>query len=141
MRLYGVIQALRAGRMPDNAQLDQTLQYFVTKSPIDISKLSPEGKKLVEDVRAILETVSVPSTHFVIAPLTPASLAFNSKKRTRMKSSNSSSTTHPLNNSAIGLSSIPRPLFPTMALYRAKTTQRGIANRLFNTCARSLNSS
>lgn len=56
MRLYGVIQAFRAGRMPDNAQIDQTLQYFIKKSPVDVSKLSPEGQKLVEDVRAILET-------------------------------------------------------------------------------------
>jgi len=58
MRLYGVIQAFRAGRMPDNAQIDQTLRYFIGHSPVDINQLSPEGKKLVDDVRAILETVS-----------------------------------------------------------------------------------
>ncbi|CAG8625632.1 17243_t:CDS:10, partial [Acaulospora colombiana] len=56
MRLYGVIQAFRRGRMPDNAQIDQTLNYFIKTSPIDISKLSPEGQKLVVDVRSILET-------------------------------------------------------------------------------------
>ncbi|KAG8824097.1 hypothetical protein FRC19_002552 [Serendipita sp. 401] len=56
MRLYGVIQAFRAGRMPDNAQIDQTLRYFINTSPVDLSKLSPEGQKLVQDVRAILET-------------------------------------------------------------------------------------
>jgi hypothetical protein len=56
MRLYGVIQAFRAGRMPDNAQIDQSLKYFIEHSPIDINRLSPEGKKLVEDVRGILST-------------------------------------------------------------------------------------
>ena len=56
MRLYGVIQAFRAGRMPDNTQIDQTLKYFIEHSPIDIDKLSPEGQKLIEDVRGILGT-------------------------------------------------------------------------------------
>ena len=56
MRLYGVIQAFRAGRMPDNAQIDQTLKYFIEHSPVDVNRLSPEGKKLVDDVRAILAT-------------------------------------------------------------------------------------
>jgi hypothetical protein len=63
MRLYGVIQAFRRGRMPDNAQIDETLKYFITTSPIDINKLSPEGQKLVTDVRSILETVSARSFH------------------------------------------------------------------------------
>ncbi|PVF96377.1 hypothetical protein CPB86DRAFT_874940 [Serendipita vermifera] len=57
MRLYGVIEAFRRGRMPDNAQIDQTLNYFIKNSPVDISKLSPEGQKLVVDVRSILETI------------------------------------------------------------------------------------
>jgi len=56
MRLYGVIQAFRAGRMPDNTQIDNTLKYFIEHSPVDLDKLSPEGRKLVEDVRAILTT-------------------------------------------------------------------------------------
>jgi hypothetical protein len=59
MRMYGVIQAFRNGRMPDNAQIDETLKYFIANSPVEISKLSPEGTKLIEDIRAILETSRV----------------------------------------------------------------------------------
>ena len=56
MRLYGVIQAFRLGRMPDNQQIDQTLKYVINNSPIDESKLSAEGKELTQDVRDIIET-------------------------------------------------------------------------------------
>lgn len=45
--------------MPDNAQIDETLKYFIANSPVDLSKLSPEGTKLIEDIRAILETASL----------------------------------------------------------------------------------
>jgi hypothetical protein len=33
--------------MPDNKQIDETLQYFLDHSIIDTSKLSSEGKRLV----------------------------------------------------------------------------------------------
>ena len=56
MRLYGVIEAFRSGRMPDNAQIDETLVYLNKHSPIDVTKLSPEGQKLVSDSRDIIET-------------------------------------------------------------------------------------
>lgn len=56
MRLYGVIEAFRAGKMPDNAQIDETLQYVRDHSPVDVSKLSPEGQKLISDSRDIIET-------------------------------------------------------------------------------------
>ena len=56
MRLYGVIQAFRLGRMPSNEQIDQTLKYVVNNSPIDESKLSSEGRELTQDVRDIIET-------------------------------------------------------------------------------------
>lgn len=68
MRLYGVIQAFRAGRMPDNAQIDQTLQYFINSSPVDLNKLSPDGRKLIDDIRAILETVRV---YLLLVPMVP----------------------------------------------------------------------
>ncbi|KAH7919183.1 hypothetical protein BV22DRAFT_1108163 [Leucogyrophana mollusca] len=56
IRLYGVIEAFRQGRMPDNAQIDETLTYFADKSPVDLDKLSPEGRKLIQDSRDIIET-------------------------------------------------------------------------------------
>jgi len=56
LRFYGVIEAFRQGRMPDNKQIDDTLQYLKTTSPVDIDKLSPEGRTLVQDVRDIIET-------------------------------------------------------------------------------------
>ena len=62
MRLYGVIQAFRSGRMPTNAQIDETLSYVRDHPPVDVSKLSPEGRKLTEDARDIIETVRSHST-------------------------------------------------------------------------------
>lgn len=56
IRFYGVIEAFRQGRMPDNKQIDETLQYLKTTSPVDIDKLSPDGRTLIQDVRDIIET-------------------------------------------------------------------------------------
>ncbi|EJD40905.1 hypothetical protein AURDEDRAFT_153456 [Auricularia subglabra TFB-10046 SS5] len=56
MKFYGVIQAFRNGRMPTNAQIDETLSYVRDHPPIDVNKLSPEGRKLTEDTRDIIET-------------------------------------------------------------------------------------
>ncbi|KAG8738026.1 hypothetical protein FRC10_007389 [Ceratobasidium sp. 414] len=56
MRLYGVIEAFRQGRLPDNQQIDETLKYVNTHSPVDTNALSPEGKKLVQDTRDVIET-------------------------------------------------------------------------------------
>ncbi|KAF8508553.1 hypothetical protein JB92DRAFT_2792778 [Gautieria morchelliformis] len=56
LRFYSVIQALRAGRLPDNAQIDQTLQYVAEHPPVDLSKLSPAGQQLVNDTKDIIET-------------------------------------------------------------------------------------
>ena len=44
--------------MPDNQQIDETLAYVRDNSPIDVNQLSPEGKKLIQDIRDIVETVS-----------------------------------------------------------------------------------
>lgn len=42
--------------MPDNKQIDDTLQYLKTTSPVDIEQLSPDGKVLIQDLRDIIET-------------------------------------------------------------------------------------
>ncbi|RXW16225.1 hypothetical protein EST38_g9633 [Candolleomyces aberdarensis] len=56
LKFYGVIQAFHKGRLPSNAQIQETLTYVIDHSPVDVSKLSPEGKKLVQDVRGIIDT-------------------------------------------------------------------------------------
>ncbi|KAJ9126120.1 hypothetical protein QFC24_002393 [Naganishia onofrii] len=56
LKLYGIIQALGDGRMPDNTQINQALDFAINHSPVSLNKLSPDGKLLVEDVRDILET-------------------------------------------------------------------------------------
>lgn len=57
MKLYGVIQAFRRGRLPQNSQIDQALRYLEGHSPVNLNKLSPEGRKLVDDCRGIIETM------------------------------------------------------------------------------------
>ena len=70
MRLYGIIQAFRRGRMPDNHQIDSAFTYLDSNPPIDVNKLSPEGRKLVDDVRQLLEVVSgTPSLPPRLSPL------------------------------------------------------------------------
>ncbi|GAA5960221.1 hypothetical protein JCM21900_000554 [Sporobolomyces salmonicolor] len=56
LKLYGVVEAFRQGKMPSNEQCVQTLDYVIDHSPIDESKLSRDGKKLVEDFRDIIRT-------------------------------------------------------------------------------------
>ncbi|KAI0028014.1 hypothetical protein K488DRAFT_90191 [Vararia minispora EC-137] len=56
MRLYGVVEAFRQGRMPDNAQIDRTLKFVLEHSPVDEAKLSSDGRKLVQDSRDVIET-------------------------------------------------------------------------------------
>ncbi|KIM80519.1 hypothetical protein PILCRDRAFT_822241, partial [Piloderma croceum F 1598] len=53
IRFYGVIEAFR---MPDNMQIDETLLYVKDTSPVEIEKLSPDGRKLIQDARDIVET-------------------------------------------------------------------------------------
>jgi hypothetical protein len=54
--LYGVIEAFRQGRMPDNKQIEETLLYVQDTSPVDVDKLSQEGQKLIQDSCDIIET-------------------------------------------------------------------------------------
>ncbi|WVO22981.1 uncharacterized protein IAS62_004325 [Cryptococcus decagattii] len=57
MKLYGAIQAFRDGRMPDNEQIGSVLEYAIAHSPVDLQKLSPEGRVLIDDFRDTLETL------------------------------------------------------------------------------------
>ncbi|WWD18999.1 hypothetical protein CI109_103456 [Kwoniella shandongensis] len=57
MKLWGVIEAFRDGRLPDNHQIDKALEYAVGHSPVELNKLSPEGRVLVDDFRDIIETL------------------------------------------------------------------------------------
>lgn len=45
--------------MPDNSQIDKALTYARDNSPVDVSKLSPAGQKLVQDFRDVIETARV----------------------------------------------------------------------------------
>ncbi|GAA5972551.1 hypothetical protein JCM8115_000263 [Rhodotorula mucilaginosa] len=57
LKLYGVIQAFREGKTPNNKQCLETLDYIVDHSPIDERKLSKDGRTLVEDSRDIIRTI------------------------------------------------------------------------------------
>lgn len=37
--------------MPDNKQIDKALDYAIEHSPVDLKKLSPEGRTLIDDTR------------------------------------------------------------------------------------------
>ncbi|KAI0043796.1 hypothetical protein FA95DRAFT_1498062 [Auriscalpium vulgare] len=56
MRFYGVIEAFRQGKYPSNQQIDQTLKHVLSSRPVDEAKLSPDGRKLIQDTRDIIET-------------------------------------------------------------------------------------
>lgn len=56
MRFYGVIEAFRAGKLPDNQQIDETLRYVNSHSLVKVDELSPDGQKLISDSRDIIET-------------------------------------------------------------------------------------
>ncbi|KAN0107712.1 Protein of unknown function (DUF4449) domain containing protein [Russula decolorans] len=59
LRFYGVIQAFRQGRYPSNDQIDSSLRYVLERSPVDQDQLSPEGRKLIQDCRDIIETARI----------------------------------------------------------------------------------
>ncbi|KAF9444701.1 hypothetical protein P691DRAFT_763168 [Macrolepiota fuliginosa MF-IS2] len=56
IRLYGIIEAFRKGRLPTNVQIDNGLKYIHNNSPVDVDLLSPEGRRLVHDTRDIIDT-------------------------------------------------------------------------------------
>jgi hypothetical protein len=45
--------------MPSNAQIDETLQYVLANSPVNVDALSPAGRKMIQDTRDIIETARV----------------------------------------------------------------------------------
>lgn len=51
---YGVIRAFQNNRYPDNKQIDEALVFAQKNSPVDLSKLSGDGKNLVNDIRDII---------------------------------------------------------------------------------------
>ncbi|KEI39762.1 uncharacterized protein L969DRAFT_17670 [Mixia osmundae IAM 14324] len=57
MKFYGVISALGEGKYPSNKQIDQILRYTLENSPIDQSKLSSDGKLLINDTQKIIDTL------------------------------------------------------------------------------------
>ncbi|TFK83404.1 hypothetical protein K466DRAFT_665853 [Polyporus arcularius HHB13444] len=56
LRFYGVLKAFTESRMPSNEQIDRALNHVLQHSPVDTSELSPDGKRLIEDTRDIIET-------------------------------------------------------------------------------------
>lgn len=54
LKLYGVVEAFRQGKMPNNEQCVRALDYALGHSPVTESKLSKDGKELVEDFRDII---------------------------------------------------------------------------------------
>lgn len=54
---YGVIQAFKEGRMPDNQQIFDALTYAERNSPVDTSKLSKDGQVLIQDARDIIASL------------------------------------------------------------------------------------
>ena len=44
-------------RLPDNKQIDEALSYAEEHSFVDLKKLSPEGRVLIDDTRDIIETL------------------------------------------------------------------------------------
>ncbi|KAI0674595.1 hypothetical protein C8Q78DRAFT_1117563 [Trametes maxima] len=56
LRFYGVIKAFSESRMPSNDQIDRFLNYVIQHSPVDVEDLSPDGQRLIQDSRDIIET-------------------------------------------------------------------------------------
>ncbi|KAG2365736.1 hypothetical protein BDR07DRAFT_1480985 [Suillus spraguei] len=59
INFYGMMEAFFQGSMPDNHQIDETLQYLLKTSSSDENKLSPDGRKLIQDACEIIETAHV----------------------------------------------------------------------------------
>ncbi|KAL7283990.1 hypothetical protein ACG7TL_001263 [Trametes sanguinea] len=56
LRFYGVVKAFGESRMPTNEQVDKFLKYCLEHSPVDVRELSPDGQRLIQDTRDIIET-------------------------------------------------------------------------------------
>jgi Family of unknown function (DUF5923) len=53
------VGAFRNDRLPTKNQIDKTLRYILDHSPVDVHKLSPEGRNFIQDAKDILETACV----------------------------------------------------------------------------------
>ncbi|KAI0336661.1 hypothetical protein GY45DRAFT_1376920 [Cubamyces sp. BRFM 1775] len=56
LRFYGVVKAFSESRMPTNEQIDKFLKYCLQHSPVDVRELSPDGQRLIQDTRDIIDT-------------------------------------------------------------------------------------
>ncbi|KAL1405701.1 hypothetical protein Q8F55_007369 [Vanrija albida] len=54
---FGVIEAFRDGKLPDNRQIESALDYAKGHSFVDVNKLSEDGQELISDVRDIIGTM------------------------------------------------------------------------------------
>lgn len=56
LQLYGIANAFQLGKLPSNDQIDTTLNSFVASKALSSpsSKLSPEGRALVADLREVV---------------------------------------------------------------------------------------
>lgn len=59
LRFYGVVHAFGESKMPTNKQIDDTLDYVLKHSPVDVHALSSEGQRLIQDSRDIIETAKL----------------------------------------------------------------------------------
>ncbi|BGP33691.1 hypothetical protein JCM10296v2_005495 [Rhodotorula toruloides] len=57
LKVFGVIEAFRNGKLPNNEQCIQALDYAVDHSPINERRLSKDGQTLVEDTRNIIRVL------------------------------------------------------------------------------------
>ncbi|KAL2164305.1 hypothetical protein VTH06DRAFT_3521 [Thermothelomyces fergusii] len=56
LQIYGIISAFQLGKVPSNDQIDVALNSFLESKALSnpFSKLSPEGRRLVEDVKEVV---------------------------------------------------------------------------------------
>ncbi|GAA5838750.1 hypothetical protein JCM9279_003849 [Rhodotorula babjevae] len=57
IKMLGVVNAFREGKLPANDQCVSALDYAIDHSPIDERKLSKDGQNLVEDTRDVIRVL------------------------------------------------------------------------------------
>ncbi|KPV72383.1 uncharacterized protein RHOBADRAFT_66934 [Rhodotorula graminis WP1] len=57
IKMLGVVNAFREGKLPANDQCVSALDYAIDHSPIDERKLSKDGQTLVEDTRDVIRVL------------------------------------------------------------------------------------
>lgn len=56
IRFYGIIAAMRQSKLPTNDQMNHFFDWALARSPVQIEQLSPDGQKLIQDSRDIIQT-------------------------------------------------------------------------------------